>query len=51
VSKRRLDLDVPQEEVTARLRAWTPPEPRYRTGALAKYAKLVSSSAQGAVCG
>ncbi|HYM69810.1 MAG TPA: dihydroxy-acid dehydratase [bacterium] len=51
VPNRRLDLDVPPEEVKARLRAWTAPEPRYRTGALAKYAKLVSSSAQGAVCG
>jgi dihydroxy-acid dehydratase len=48
---RRLDLDVPAEEVKSRLRAWTAPEPRYRTGALAKYARLVSSSAIGAVCG
>ncbi len=47
---RRLDLVVPAEEVAARLRAWQPPEPRYRTGALAKYARLVSSSAHGAVC-
>lgn len=47
---RRLDLDVPAEEVKARLRSWTPPEPRYRTGALAKYARLVSSSSSGAVC-
>jgi dihydroxy-acid dehydratase len=50
VPARRLDLDVPAGEVQARLRAWTPPEPRYRTGALAKYAKLVSSSSRGAVC-
>jgi len=48
---RRLDLEVPAEEVSARLRQWKAPEPRYRTGALAKYARLVSSSAQGAVCG
>ncbi len=48
---RRLDLDVPANEVQARLRAWTAPAPRYRTGALAKYARLVSSAAQGAVCG
>jgi dihydroxy-acid dehydratase len=47
---RRLDLDVPADEVRARLRAWSPPEPPYKTGALAKYAKLVSSSSQGAVC-
>ncbi len=50
VPARRLDLEVPAAEVQARLRAWTPPEPRYRTGALAKYAKLVSSAARGAVC-
>ena len=49
-AKRRLDLEVPAEEVQSRLRAWRAPEPRYRTGALAKYAALVGSSAQGAVC-
>ncbi len=48
---RQLDLDVPANEVQVRLRAWTAPAPKYRTGALAKYARLVSSSAQGAVCG
>ncbi len=47
---RRLDVEVPAAEMQARLRAWRPPKPRYRTGALAKYARLVSSSAQGAVC-
>jgi len=51
VPNRRLDLEIPAEEVKARLRQWKAPEPRYHTGALAKYAKLVSSSAQGAVCG
>src|SRR5205807_1677050 len=50
VAKRRLDLEVPAEDVQSRLRAWRAPEPRYRTGALAKYAALVGSSAQGAVC-
>ena len=29
--------------------AWRAPEPRYRTGALAKYARLVGSAAEGAV--
>jgi len=47
---RRLDLAVPAAELQARLRALTPPEPKYRTGALAKYARLVSSSAHGAIC-
>jgi len=33
----------------ARLRRWSPPPPRYKTGVMAKYAKLVSSAAEGAV--
>jgi dihydroxy-acid dehydratase len=50
VPQRRLDLGVPEHELQARLRAWTPLPPGYRSGALAKYAALVSSSALGAVC-
>ena len=50
VPERRLDLELSAEEIQSRLRAWRPPQPRYRTGALAKYAALVSSSALGAVC-
>jgi dihydroxy-acid dehydratase len=50
VPQRKLDLEVPADEIQARRRAYTPPPPRYRTGALAKYAALVSSSALGAVC-
>lgn len=48
---RRLEVEVSEEELNARRREWTPPLPRYPSGALAKYAKLVSSSALGAVCG
>jgi dihydroxy-acid dehydratase len=50
VAERRLDLEVPAQEVHGRLAARAAPEPRYRTGALAKYAALVSSAAAGAVC-
>ena len=50
VPQRKLDLEVPSEDVKARLRTWKAPEPKYRTGALAKSAALVSSSALGAVC-
>jgi dihydroxy-acid dehydratase len=46
---RRLDLDVGPQELAARRAQWKPPEPRYRTGVLAKYVKLVSSSSTGAV--
>jgi dihydroxy-acid dehydratase len=50
-NERRLDLQVKSDEITRRLRDWRAPEPQYSTGALAKYARLVSSSARGAVCG
>lgn len=48
---RRLDLLVDDAELERRRRAWSPPPPRYPTGALAKYAKLVGSAGGGAVCG
>ena len=48
---RRLELHVPDDEVQRRLAAWTPPAPHYVSGALAKYARLVSSASEGAVCG
>jgi len=49
VGARRIDLDVDAAELARRRAAWRAPAPRYRTGALAKYAKLVGSSAEGAV--
>ena len=49
VPGRRLELDVPEEEMQDRRRAWQPLPTAYPTGALAKYARLVSSAAQGAV--
>ena len=47
--RRRLDLDVPEPELAKRRAAWRAPEPHYKTGALAKYARLVSSASSGAV--
>lgn len=44
-----LQLNVPAEELQRRRAAWVRPEPRYRTGVLGKYARLVSSSSLGAV--
>jgi len=49
--KRRLDVELSDEEIAARLAAWKPPAARYKTGVLAKYARLVSSAATGAVTG
>ena len=45
----RLDLLVDAEELERRRAGWKPLEPRYTTGVLGKYAKLVGSAAQGAV--
>ena len=47
--RRALALEVPEAELTRRRAAWTPPRPKYTSGVLAKYAKLVSSASLGAV--
>src|SRR3954452_232324 len=44
-----LRVDLTEDELAARMRDWQPPEPRYRSGALAKYAALVSSASEGAI--
>jgi dihydroxy-acid dehydratase len=51
IKARRLDVDISEQELKARLSQWTPPAPRYKTGVMAKYAKLVSSASEGAVTG
>ncbi|MDX1679530.1 MAG: dihydroxy-acid dehydratase [Akkermansiaceae bacterium] len=45
----RLDVNLGDEELAARKTKWQQPEPRYRHGVLAKYAKLVSTASEGAV--
>jgi len=47
---RKLDLLVDDAELAKRRASWKPAEPRYTTGILGKYAKLVGTSAKGAVC-
>jgi dihydroxy-acid dehydratase len=47
--QRLLQLNISDEELTRRRAAWQPPAPRYRSGVLAKYARLVSTSSLGAV--
>lgn len=44
-----IEVDISDEEMMRRRAAWKQPEPRYRKGVLAKYAKLVSSASTGAV--
>ncbi len=49
VAKRRIDLDVPASELATRRANLKLPEPRYRHGVLAKYARLVTGADKGAV--
>jgi dihydroxy-acid dehydratase len=49
IAARRLDVELSQDELKARLSRWTPPPPRYSTGVMAKYARHVSSASEGAV--
>ncbi|MDA3650323.1 dihydroxy-acid dehydratase [Saccharopolyspora indica] len=51
LAARTLDLLVDEAELQRRRERWAPPEPRFRHGVLGKYAKLVGSAAEGAVCG
>jgi dihydroxy-acid dehydratase len=51
VAKGTLDVLVNPAEFDARKAGFTPLPPRYTTGVLAKYTKLVGSAATGAVCG
>ncbi|MDQ3593089.1 MAG: dihydroxy-acid dehydratase [Actinomycetota bacterium] len=50
VEPRTLDLLVDADELASRRTDWEPPPPRYRTGVLAKYVRLVGSASDGAVC-
>ncbi len=51
MASRTLELVVGEAELVARRDGWTPHEPKYTTGVLAKYRKLVQSASVGAVCG
>ncbi|HVU72632.1 MAG TPA: dihydroxy-acid dehydratase [Mycobacteriales bacterium] len=51
VRNRKLDLEVDAAELEKRRAGWKPIEPRYTTGVLGKYAKLVGPAMSGAVCG
>ncbi len=47
--QRALELHVAAPELAARRKVWTAPPPKYKSGVLAKYARLVSSASVGAV--
>ncbi len=49
VERRSLQVALSDDELRTRLASWTPPTPRYTSGVLAKYARLVTDASQGAV--
>ncbi|HSN20909.1 MAG TPA: dihydroxy-acid dehydratase [Usitatibacter sp.] len=49
--RKLIELNVPEAEIAKRKAAWKQPAPRYTTGVLGKYAKLVGSASEGAVTG
>ena len=51
LKKRELNLNVDEDEIEKRLKKYTNPEPRYNSGVLNKYSKLVTGADKGAVTG
>jgi dihydroxy-acid dehydratase len=51
IEKRRLDVELNDTEIKARLAEWRAPAPRYTSGVFHKYATLVSSASDGAITG
>ena len=49
IKKRRLDVELSDDEIKKRMASWTAPAPRYATGVLAKYARSVASGSLGAI--
>jgi dihydroxy-acid dehydratase len=46
---KQLTLEVAEDEINRRRQAWSPPQPRFSRGVLAKYARTVRSASEGAV--
>jgi len=51
ITRRRLDVELSAAELKKRLKTVKRPKPRYTSGVMAKYARLVSSASDGAVTG
>lgn len=49
VDARRLDVELTDEQIAGRVAEYVPPEPRYTTGVMAKYAAGVGSASEGAL--
>jgi dihydroxy-acid dehydratase len=51
VANRELNVELSDEEIAERLKDYEPPAPKYTSGVLGKYARLVGSASEGAVTG
>ena len=51
IAARTIDLLVDESDLSSRREGWEPMLPKFTTGVLGKYAKLVHSAAEGAYCG
>ena len=49
LTERRIELLLPEEELSGRLKNWSPPKPRASSGWLARYQRMVTSASAGAV--
>ena len=49
IENRKIELEVPAEELAVRRKSWTAPALKYQTGVFRKYVNSVGSAAQGAV--
>ena len=49
INEKTLDIDVSEEELEERRKAWTPRKPKITTGYLGRYSKMVTSGDRGAV--
>jgi len=49
ITKRKIELLVPDEEIKKRLSRWKPPKPKITKGYLSRYARMVTSAGKGAV--
>ncbi|MDD5611380.1 MAG: dihydroxy-acid dehydratase, partial [Candidatus Omnitrophica bacterium] len=49
ITKRKIELELSNAEITKRLKAWKAPKPKVTTGCLARYLRQVTSASKGAI--
>jgi len=49
IAKRKIDIDLSDQELAKRMKSWRKPSPKITRGYLARYARFVSSAGEGAI--